>query len=153
MAGVSKLRLSSGVWRLKWQQAGQPDRYRMLKGATEGEAEAARLAWKAALEADDGTAFAPNITLGGFLQEVARMRAGLREVRARTAERYAELARLHLGPLADKRLSRITLADAHAMQRRLADQGLAPGTIRAACQVAHSGLIEAVRLGVLPADP
>jgi integrase len=145
MAGKSR-------WRLKCAVSGQKDRYRILPGdTTEGQAEGSRCAWLAEIEAGRGgpLPYSPRLHLGAFLDATADLQSHLA---ASTRARYADL-RKHLGPLGTRQLAAVTLADANELQCRLLAEGLHPNTVRGIYQHAHAGLAEAVRMGVLRADP
>lgn len=159
MASVTKFYMQRiGRWRLKAAVSGQKDRYRILPaGTTEGQADGLRATWLAEIEAgrDKAPPASPRVHLGPFLESHAALQSHLAPA---TRARYAEFRR-HLGPLANRQLAAITLADAAELQRRLLETKVSkqktmhPNTVRQVYQYIHTVLAEAVRQGVLTADP
>jgi integrase len=153
MASVTKFWISRiSRWRLKAAVSGRKDQYRILAADTsEAKAEALRLAWLGEIETgqENDSGHSGRERFGAFLESLATNRAHLA---ASTQGRYGELRR-RIGPLGDKRLAAITLADATELTRRLLAEGLHPATVGMVYDHAHRGLKEAAHIGVLPADP
>jgi integrase len=75
------------------------------------------------------------------------------DVRATTRHKYAAVVRLYLRPeLGARKLQALTAADVAAMQTRLRERGLAPGTIRQAQRVLGASLRVAQRQGLVRAN-
>ena len=96
-----------------------------------------------------GPALPPDITLGAYLAKYQRRT----HLQPRTKAFYASLVRLHFASLADRQVRKLTPADGANFQRFLLDYDVGPVTVRHCFKLARSALNEAVREGIIPANP
>jgi integrase len=136
-------------WRIRIRFHADRHQYRYMPAETpEAAARLAGRQWCAVL-AGETAGLGPDMRFAAWIM---RCEAAEHHLRARSREVYAGLRR-HMAYLLPYRLDAIRAADAARLADHLAGAGVPPATIRAVHQRTHSLLREAVRLGIIPADP
>jgi len=118
-------------WRLRYRIGGKRYTKTFRGSITDAKKELRRLL----KSGDEGAHVAPDkITLEAWLTRWIELRQGQtsrRKINARTAERYAELIRLHVNPeLGTRALQAITAPMVDVLYQKLAEKGLSSRTIR-----------------------
>lgn len=105
-------------------------------------------------ERDTGTYVEPSkLTVDAFLDQWLEAAARPR-LRSNTHQGYVKMWKTYLGPLlGDHRLDRLTVLDVQTALARLQSHGLNARTIRYAHAVLNMALKQAVKWGMLPANP
>lgn len=151
MASVTIRELSPSSFRLRLRLPGSKEALRTLRNTTRADAERAAQRWREEVERNGGSpAASPMLTLADWMQTVIARAIHLRPNSVRA---YDQTVRLHLGPLAGKRLKSITTRDALAFKDHLAASGLGNSGARRAFRMVRSALAEAVEHGVVEFNP
>jgi len=96
----------------------------------------------------------PRLRIGDYLMDWVEERRTLGELRPRTADRYAELIRLHITPaIGHLTLVRLAPPAVQHLYVSLLRAGLAPATVRQAGRILHAALCDAMKRGLITRNP
>jgi integrase len=143
------IRQRGAAWQIRVRHQGH-DHYRYAATETEARTEGARFA------AELGSRGAPPASAATSFAAWAEswMTLATPGLAPATAARYRELLDLHVLPaLGSRRIGSLTAGHGLDLQRAMLERGLSPVTIWSALRLAKALTAEALRLGVIGADP